>query len=142
MTHPQVYYAAGAYKVTARSFRARNRTFMLRNVERTQLRRPVLVFAAALAAAAYGFAWAFAELIHPHELPWLLLPPALALIAASQAGVLLLRSRALGQDGIVIGWHRRLARVRAAIDAALEDRADRLERHGDIESEFDNRERE
>jgi hypothetical protein len=124
MTRPQVYYEAGSYTVTARSFRARNRTFMLRNVERTQLRRPVLVFAAALAVAVYGFAWAFAHVIYQHELPWLLLPPALGLIASSQAGVLLLRSRALGQDGIVIGWHRRLRRVRAAIDAALEDRAD------------------
>lgn len=124
MSKMRTYFAAGPYRVTARSFRARNRTFMLRNVERTQLRRPVLVFALAFAACAYGFTFSFASLIYDYELPWLLVPPVLAMLAAAQIGVLTLRSRALGEDGVVIGRHTRLRRIRVAIDEALEDRAE------------------
>ena len=100
---------------------------MLKYVEKTQLRRPALVFAGALTFALYGFHHVFSDLIYAHESPWILLPPIAALIIASQIGMLFLRSR-VGQEGAVIGWHRQLRKVRAAIDDALEDRADYRDR--------------
>ena len=122
-----IYYDDGTFRVTARAFRAPRRTFMLRNIEKSQLRRPALIFAAVAASAVYGFAWAFRPLIYPGELPWLLGVPALVLIAASRIGVLVLRSRSLGDHGTILGFYGRLAKVRDAIDEALEDAT---ERHG------------
>ena len=121
---PKRYHTDAAYAVTSRAFRTRNRTFMLQYVEKTQLRRPALVLAIALTAALYGFSYTFADLIYPREFPWLLVPPVGALLIASQIGALFLRSRALGQEGAVIGWHRHLRKIRTAIDDALEDRAE------------------
>jgi len=126
----RVYYAGRRLTVTARAFRTPSKTFVVRHIEKTQLRRPAAPFALALAGAVYGFLAAFDDVIYAHERLHLAWPPLLLLVLSTQLGVLTVHSKALGREGAVIGLHRHLRRVRAAIDRALEDRLDRMERAG------------
>jgi len=126
----KVYYAGRRLAVTARAFRTPSKTFVVRHIEKTQLRRPAAPFALALAGAVYGFLVAFDDVIYPHERLHMAWPPLLLLVLSTQLGVLTVHSKALGREGAVVGLHRHLRRVRAAIDRALEDRQDRIERAG------------
>lgn len=117
-------FRLGPYVVTDNTFRARNRTYYLRELEMTRIRRPIFIFALAILLLMGGFSYSFADLIYEHEYPWLLGPPLVACLIASRIAVLNLRIRTQRNDDCLIGGFGALKKVRTAIDDALERRLD------------------
>ena len=116
----KTYFQNRLYTVTSRTLKAPRRRFVLRNVEKVQIRRPLVLAIAALTIATFTGVHVFADILYPEEI--------LALLLSTQIGHLVLRSRVLGQDGTVLGWHRTLRKVHEAVEQALEDRFERDDR--------------
>lgn len=110
------------YRVTDTAFEAPRRTFRLAQVEQTRLRRPGLLAVAALWAACAGLVGVFRELLYVHEVWVLLGAPVAILPLAAQLGVLTIEYRGMGGVGSVFGPVGRLARIRRAIDEAIDAR--------------------
>lgn len=117
--HP--HYDDGSCAVTRTALKTARRTFRLAQIEQTRLHRPGLGLAAALMAGCWGFAWVFERILYDHERLVLIAVPVLLLPLLSRIGILSLQYRGMGGDGRVYGGYRRLARVRAAVDAVLEE---------------------
>ncbi|MEM6549830.1 MAG: hypothetical protein AAF713_19080 [Pseudomonadota bacterium] len=121
----EIHYQDKSFTVTATSFRTPRRTFLLRQVEQTSLRRPAVVALLAFWGTCAALAWVFADiLLYDHEIWVLLGGPALALPFAAQIGVLGIEYRGMGGAGRVVGSVSRLAKVRHVIDELLDTQSE------------------
>lgn len=116
----QAPFKAGRYMVTSSSFRAPARTFALRHIIRTQLRRPILIVGVALLFAVGAFLRSFWALIYWHEVVALLSIPAFMIVVGFRISVLTLEVRGARERGIVIGPTRHLRAVRQVIDDKID----------------------
>tara|TARA_R110002167_G_scaffold203184_2_gene407173 strand:- start:1505 stop:1918 length:414 start_codon:yes stop_codon:yes gene_type:complete len=125
MAKTKRYLKLGRFTVTSRTLGTGKRTYQLARLEKTALKRPGLIFALAITAASAGLFWSFQDLIYEHEVPFFFVPQIVATLITSRIAILVVQSKALGSEVAAIGLYGRLARVRAAIDEALEDLAER-----------------
>lgn len=119
-----VPFKAGRYVVTLSSFRAPARTFALRHIIRTQLRRPILIVGVALLFAVGAFLHSFWALIYWHEVMALLSLPVVMILIGLRISVLTLEVRGARERGIVIGPTRHLRDVRQVIDDKIDQNND------------------
>lgn len=115
----------GRFVITERSLRSPRKSFVVSEIEKIVLRRPLLIFAALFLVLIVGAVNAFWELIYPHELPWVLGVPLLSVWIASRIAVLNIRIRTQRQDDTVIGGYGELKRVRDALDDMVDRRNER-----------------
>ena len=117
-------FKAGRFVVTSSSFRAPARTFALRHIIRTQLRRPLLIIGVALLFAVGLFLRSFWELIYLHEVAVLVSVPLVMSLIGMRISVLTLEVRGARERGIVIGPTRHLRAVRQVIDDKIDQKND------------------
>lgn len=122
MTSPQnVLYTSGSITVTDTMLRTRRQTFLLRDIEHIECRRPLVLVALPIAVGLNIIGLRFGDLLTASELTATTGIPALGLLAASQVGVLKLRSLTI-RDACVWGWHRQLAEARDAVEVGMTTR--------------------
>lgn len=115
-------------RLVTRSFlKTRHRVYALDDVDMIELRRPLLVFAAAAWVLLNALALRFSDILFASELAWITGSTTLLVVAGSQVSVLRVHSLSL-QGERVIGWHWRLRQVQAALETALRSRTPRARR--------------
>lgn len=116
----EVLYRDRSFEVTTLAVKTKRRSIRLDKIEQTRMSRPLLGAVLGLWVLCVGFTSAFKHLLYSHEMVVLLAGPLIFLPLALIIGVLKLEYHALGGNAALIGIYRRLARVRAAVDQALE----------------------
>ena len=115
----EVIYESGALKVTRTLFRTPRRSYRIANIEKINLKRPMLWFSLPLSAGAFFLLKEYGQYLYEFEqITCLVSMVGLPLIGA-QVGTLSVSSKALGSDDAVIGSIRTLKRVRDALETVM-----------------------
>lgn len=93
-------------------------TFLLRDIDHVECRRPLMLTAIPVATGLGLIALRFIDLLSAGELVLLTVVPAVLAMAASQVGVLRLHSLSI-RDEMIWGPYRTLSKARQAIEAGM-----------------------
>jgi hypothetical protein len=117
------YFKRGRLHVTTQFVKARNRSIDLGTVETVEVSRPLFVMGLGLCGGMVVFGLAYGDLLYLGETIAAVTIGAAVLAAAYQIGTLTVFSKLTQRQGFaILGWHKTLRDMRAAIETALEDR--------------------
>ncbi len=120
----KVYFEHGPLVVTNEFVKARNRSIQLATLESVAITRRLFFFALALGGGLLGLGLAFGDLLRLHEIAIMTAIGGGALWLAWNVGTLTIHSKLTGTKGwAVTGWMGPLRAMRAAVETALEERA-------------------
>lgn len=117
------YFKSGRLHVTTQFVKARNRSIDLATIETVEVSRPLFVMGLGLCGGMVVFGLAYGDILYLGETIAAVTIGATVLVAAYQIGTLTVFSKLTRRQGFaVLGWHKTLRDMRAAIETALEDR--------------------
>lgn len=123
MKEPDKIYASRRFEVTQACLVTPRQTFILRDIDHVECRRPLFAATLPVAVCATAIGARFADLLHADELFQLIGWPALVSLIASQIGVLRLHSLSIRNEA-VWGFCMELNRVRRALEGTMRARHD------------------
>lgn len=115
----EVIYESSALKVTRTLFRTPRRSYRIANIEKINLKRPMLWFSLPLSAGAFFLLKEYGRYLYEIEQIICLISMVGLPIIGAQFGTLCVSSKALGSDDAVIGSMRTLRRVRDALESVI-----------------------
>jgi len=130
------YYKNGPLEVTGEFVKARSRSIQLATLESVDFTRKLFFAALGLCSGMIVFGLAFGDLLYGHEIAALVTLGAAGLFLGWNVATLTIYSKLTGQRGwSITGTARAMRDMRGAIETALEDRARRQKRAGDVSDE-------
>jgi len=125
----KTYFKEGLLEVTSEFVKARNRSITLATLESVDVSRRLFLGTLALCGGMIGFGLFFGDLLYVHEIAVLVIAGAAALWLAWNVGTFTIYSKLTGSKGwAVTWWIAPLHRMRAAVEAALEEDSARKRR--------------
>ncbi len=114
-----VIYESGALRVTATLFRTPRRSYRIANIEKINLKRPMLWFSLPLRVGAFFLLTEYGRYLYDIEQTICVIAMVGLPIIGSQIGTLSVSSKARGNDDAVIGRMRTLKHVRDALESVM-----------------------
>jgi hypothetical protein len=124
----ELLYSRGWQSVTRSTFRTRKAVIAIQDLAKLEVRRPLLAGAVMLFILSCGLALRFIDILHVHEVAWLVGTMTALVAAASQLGVLRLSSLSLKNE-TVIGWYPHLTEAAHWIGIAMQSQQHPARRH-------------